>query len=210
MGAIGKITESLRIGATYQSPTWYRIEEALSQEIFTTRIEDGGNQFVDLPTQITNIYAPYTLKTPAKFTGSLAYVFSNKGLISMDYSTIDYSTLEFKDDNASDFDSNNIAIGETLGRTSTFRIGGEYRLARLTLRGGYRNIGSPYEDLDFSNNAQGYSLGLGYSFGPTILNISYDNSTQNYTQQLYNNGLTTTGRVQNDISNIVIGLGFNF
>lgn len=210
LGAIGNITESLRVGATYESPTWYNIEETLTQEVFSTRVENGQTFFTDVQPNIVNVYLPYDLRTPGSVTGSIAYIFGESGLISLDYSTRDYSQLEFDSDGGQAFADNNDFIDQNLERANTLRIGGEYRIDRLTLRGGYRTVDSPYEDKSIMDDLNGYSLGLGYTWGSTTLDISYDYSERSYSQQLYTTGLTTNGVINNETNNVVVSLGFNF
>lgn len=210
LGAIGNITESLRVGATYESPTWYSIEETLSQEVFTTRIEDGQTLFTDVQPNVVNVFLPYNLRTPGSVTGSIAYIFGTSGLISLDYSSRDYTQLQFETGVSEAFDNNNDFINQNLQRANTIRIGGEYRIERLTLRGGYRMVESPYEDKSIIDDLTGVSLGLGYNWGNTTLDLSYDRSERNFSQQLFDTGLTTAGSINNITSNVVLSLGFNF
>ncbi len=206
LGLIGKLTNSLRVGATYESPTWYTVEESQIQEIATSGT--NGTSAVVRP-EILNIFEPYRLRSPGSVTGSLAYIFGKRGLISVDYSSRDYSQLRFNPDNNSLFRDNNSFAGENLQRAASIRLGGEYRIKNWTLRGGYRLEESPYENESIMGDLNGYSLGIGYTWGKTILDISYDRSERDYSQQLFDTGLNTLAGVQNTIDNIVFTIGFN-
>jgi hypothetical protein len=206
VGGIANLTESLRIGATYESPTWYDIEETLVQEIITRGRNNGTT---NVSPNIVNLYAPYDLKTPGSVTGSIAYIFGSSGLISLDYSSRDFSQLAFSPENDPLFAANNNQISDQLQRAGTLRIGGEYRIDNFTLRGGYRMVESAYQDKSIMDDLTGYSLGLGYSWGSTTLDISYDYSEQSYTQQLFSTGLTNQGLINNETNNIVFTIGFN-
>ncbi len=210
IGAIGKLTESIRVGATYESPTWYSIEESLRQEVETTRIDNGQTIFETVRPDILNVYLPYNLRSPGSVTGSIAYIFGEQGLLSVDISSRDYSNLQFETGINDIFDSNNNFINQNLERANTLRIGGEYRIERFTLRGGYRLVDSPYKDKSIVDDLTGYSLGLGYTWGNTILDISYDQAQQDFSQQLFNTGLTNAGTFSNTAHNVVVTLGFNF
>lgn len=211
LGGIGKITESLRLGATYESPTWYTIDETLIQELLTVSTSSNNSGgFTDLRPNIINVYAPYNLRTPGSVTGSIAYIFGTSGLLSIDYNTRDYSSLRFSPQNEPAFAANNLQITDQLDRAGTLRMGGEYRIKNLMLRGGYRLVESPYKDKTIMGDLNGYSLGLGYSWGSTTLDISYDYSDRNYSQQLFNTGLTTRGQINNQQNNVALTLGFNF
>ena len=84
LGGIAKLTEELRVGISYNSPTWYRVSDETSQYLATTRIEGGSNMNQIVNPNVINVYEEYKLQTPEKITGSLAYVFGRKGLISFD------------------------------------------------------------------------------------------------------------------------------
>jgi hypothetical protein len=206
VGGIANITESLRIGATYESPTWYNIEETLVQEIITTSRNNGPT---NVSPNVINIFPQYNLRTPGSVTGSIAYIFGSKGLLSLDYSSRDHSQLEFSPVNDPTFSANNDQISNQLQRAGTLRIGGEYRIDNFTLRGGYRMVESAYQDKTIMDDLTGYSAGLGYSWGSTTLDVSYDYSEQSYSQQLFSTGLSTQGLVNNERNNIVLTIGFN-
>lgn len=205
LGAIAKITDALRIGATYESPTWYTINESIIQDIRTVRNDGGSIVNEIIAPDIVNVFAPYDLKSPGSFTGSLAYIFGKKGLISIDYNVKDYSTLKFSPANDAVFSTNNTIITNELDVAATLRIGGEYRVDNWSLRAGYRNEGSPFKDKNIRSDINGYSLGLGYTWGNTLLDISYDTSDRTLNQA----GFVAVGNTSNTNSNITLTLGFN-
>lgn len=210
LGAIVKATENLRLGATYQSPTWYQIDDELSQGAFGVSIDDTGAEYdpdVVFP-NITNVYQTYKMRTPGKITGSIAYVFGKKGILSFDYSRKDYSGAKFKPQDDSYFRAQNASISTLLTASNTFRVGGEYRIERLSFRGGYRFEESPYKDGITVGDLTGYSLGVGYNFGGTTLDISYDTATQDSQYQLYSVGLTDRATVKSTFQNIMLSLNF--
>ncbi len=210
-GLIYKATEGLRLGASYQSPTWYRIEESLLQSVAARRDDGSGGTITEeiFPDVIT-FFQPYNVRTPGNVTGSIAYVFGKKGLISLDYQSTDYSQMRFRPENDLLFASNNQFIENSLVRAATLRIGGEYRINRLSLRAGYRMEESPYEDTSLMGDLQGYSLGLGYTWGKTTLDLSYNRAERDFSRQLFSTGLTTAGNISNIQNNVVATLGFNF
>ena len=156
-GGIAKLTNEFRVGISYNSPTWYRISEETSQYLATTRIDNGSNVNEIINPNIINVFPDYRLQTPSKVTGSLAYVFGEKGLLSFDYSLKDYSSTKFRP--TPDFSNLNNDIGNTLDTATTYRLGGEYRYKQFSFRGGYRVEGSPYKDDSFYGDLTGYSLG---------------------------------------------------
>ncbi|MBU2921002.1 outer membrane protein transport protein [Winogradskyella psychrotolerans] len=209
LGTIAKITEAFRVGLSYNSPTWYRVSEETSQYLATTRIEGGVpiNQIVN--PNIINIYEDYKLQTPGKLTGSLAYVFGKKGLISFDYAIKDYSNIKFRPTSDSYFSSINNEINATLDTATSYKIGGEYRYKQLSFRGGYRFEESPYKDNDFYGDLNGYSLGLGYNFGDFNIDLAFSQSEREINYQLYNIGLTDAASIKSKYTDFILTLGFN-
>ncbi len=206
LGGIMKISPEFRIGLVYDSPTWYTISEETTQYISTTY---GTDNPVIVDPQIVNVYPDYKLQTPSKLTGSLAYVFGEQGLISFDYSRKDYSATKFKPTSDSYFASQNNLISSNLTEASTYRFGGEYKYKQFSFRGGYRFEESPYKDGVTVGDLNGYSLGLGYNFGNTRLDITYDQAERDSQYQLFNKGLIDKANINNKNSNVTVTLSFN-
>lgn len=206
LGTIAKLNESFRIGATYESPTWYSISEETTQYIETYSDEFDDTVIVD--PRVVNIYPDYNLKTPGKISGSLAYLIGKEGLISFDYSYKDYSNIEFRPKNDLAFEYQNELIEELLKPASTYRFGGEYRFDRLSLRAGYRFEESPYEDETTRGDLTGYSAGLGYSFGSFKVDFAYTNTSFDENRSLYQVGLTNTANINRDLSSFIVSLSF--
>ncbi|TYA92381.1 transporter [Seonamhaeicola marinus] len=207
VGGIMKLTKEFRVGVTYDSPTWYTIEEETTQYLET----DGDNGFIAIDPLIINVFPEYKLQTPAKLTGSLAYVFGNQGLISFDYSRKDYGNTRFKPESDTFYQDLNARISETFTEASTYRVGGEYKHEQFSFRGGYRFEESPYADGVTVGDLTGFSLGLGYNFGNTKLDVTYDQSERSFNNSLYNLdfGNAPQATVDRTNSNITVSLSFN-
>ncbi len=210
LGTIVKITDGLRAGFTYNSPTWMNISEETTQYIRTVRDDNGTNISQVINPLVINIYPIYRLQSPGKITGSLAYVFSNYGLLSFDYSLKDYSNTKFKPTSDRYFSQQNTIINNSLTTASTYRVGGELKFNRLYIRGGYMFEESPYKDGNTIGDLSGWSTGLGYNFGNTVkLDLAFDQSKRESTPQLYNVGLTDTVNLDSTISNFTMTVVFN-
>lgn len=207
LGAIAKLNDMVRVGASYESPTWYRLTDDTSQRISSDLADDDIN-YINF--DIINVYERYTIKTPSKVTGSLAVVFGKDGLLSLDYGFQDMSQAEIKPTNDPGFAAANDEISNELGTVSTVRLGGEYRIKDISLRAGYRYEQSPYEDEYTIGDLNGFSLGFGYSFGPNRLDIAYNRTEQDVNKQLFNAGLTTPALVNVANTNVTIGYTVNF
>ncbi|XLS28500.1 OmpP1/FadL family transporter [Flavobacteriaceae bacterium M23B6Z8] len=206
VGGIAKVNNNLRLGASYQSPTWYRLTDELSQRI-SSNLADSEIDFINF--SLVNIFPDYRIKIPSKLTGSAALVFGKEGLLSFDYGYQDMSNAELRPTIDPDFADENARIENRLKAVSTYRIGGEYKIERLSLRGGYRFEESPYEDETTIGDLTGFSVGLGYTFGATRLDVSYNRSERDINQQLYDTGFTTPAMIENVNSNVTVSLNFN-
>ncbi|MEH6406964.1 MAG: outer membrane protein transport protein, partial [Leeuwenhoekiella sp.] len=147
-------------------------------------------------------------QTSGKGTGSIAYIFGNKGFLSFDYSYEDYSAIAFKPKNDSYFSDLNNSIDSELKAVSTYKVGGEYRLNNLSLRGGYKYQESPYKNTLTLGDLSSFSAGIGYSFGSTRLDFAYTRATQEKNPSLYNTGLTNTAFVDGVNSTVSASLSF--
>ncbi len=209
LGSIFKVTNELRAGFTYQSPTWFTITEETTQFLATTFNSAEGMDPIVIDPSIINIFPNYRLQTPGKITGSLAYVFGTKGLISFDYSRKDYSNTKFKPTSDPFFSTQNNTMNNILQAANTYRVGGEYRIKQISLRGGYRFEEGPYVNENLYGNLTGYSMGLGYNFGNTRLDLAYDYSERTIGNQLFSVGLTDPVSVNGNNSNFTLSLAFD-
>lgn len=204
LGAIAKVTKDLRLGLAYQSPTWYRLNDELSQSLSSVTIAPDSSQptttIVD--PNVIMIYDTYKLQTPGKWTGSMAYVFGKYGLISIDASMKDYGNTQFSP--GQDFISVNNDM-ENLLDSNAFevRVGGEHRIKNLSIRGGFRWEESPYKNNSTMGDLHGFSGGLGYNFGEFKIDLAFSHSRQIMRQGMFSpvfNDYPTVDKVTNNIS----------
>ena len=206
LGTIAKVTKDLRLGIAYESPTWYNLYDELSQSLSSARLENSISLSQVVTPNVTILYDVYKLKTPGKWTGSLAYVFGKSGLISADYSIKDYSNTQFRPE--SDFMRTNAAISEVLDTAGELRIGAEYRIQNWSLRAGYRMEESPYKDDKIMGDLMGYSGGLGYNFGTTRLDLSYSYAERDTQKSFLSQGFTDGAKINSTSNNVSLTLLF--
>ncbi|TGD58076.1 outer membrane protein transport protein [Flavobacterium humi] len=205
LGAIVKPIKELRIGLAYESPTWMTLNDELSQSL-TTACADCPEPVYNEDPGVTNVYEPYKISTPGKWTFSLASVFGTIGLISVDVSTKDYAATKFKPQ--SDFSVLNRTMANTLTRAYDFRVGAEHKIKQWSLRAGYHNEGSPYENKDYMGNLTGYSGGVGYNFGSTRLDLAYSASKRKYGELFFSQGMTDRATIEAKNNNVTLTLAF--
>lgn len=208
IGGIARLANNFRFGLALDSPTWFRITEETSQYLETRRKVNGRNNIVIVDPQTINVFEDYTLRTPGMVTASAAYIFNQNGLISLDYSYKDYSSMKFTPDNNAYFNVLNQSIGTVLKGASVFRAGGEYRINAISLRGGFHYEESPYKTDGRWGDLIGFSVGAGYNFGNFNIDLAYSRSEQKKDIALYGtvfDGQARTNSVYNDLI-----LSFNF
>jgi len=207
LGSIVKVNDFIRLGLTYDSPTWLRLREETTQYLYT--FEDATNLEAEVDPAVINVFPEYNLRTPAKITGSAAFIIGDTGLISVDFSRKDYSATKFKSSTGGGFSQQNSVISNTLKAANTLRIGGELRHKKFSYRGGYKMEQSPYKDTAAYGDLKGFSLGLGYDFGGSRLDLTYENSKREIDHRFFNAGNLDTARINTTNSNVSLTLSMS-
>jgi hypothetical protein len=209
LGLIAKLNKYVRLGASYQSATWYDLRDDLAQRINSdSPVRNEDITFIDF--NIVNLFPSYKVKTPGKFNGSMALVFGPNGLLSFDYSYQDMSNAELRPTSDASFATVNSEIGWELRAVSSFRVGGEYRIKQLSLRGGYRYEQTPYANKITIGDLNGFSAGIGYNFGGSRLDFTYSRSERDGNVQLVDVGITTPASLNAVMNNYSFGYTINF
>lgn len=207
LGTIVKLTDELRAGFSYESPTWLTLREETTQYLST--FNDADNDGFTVNPNIVNIFPEYNLKTPGKITGSLAYILGKTGLISFDYARKNYANMSFDTGNTQLDNALSNDINNTFKVANAYKFGAELRHENFSFRGGYRFEESPYKDTSFTGDLTGFSLGIGYNFGYTRLDLAYENTEQKRGQQLYENGSLDAVSINNKNSTLSLTLSMD-
>lgn len=210
LGAIAKVTNEFRLGLAYESPTWYALNDELSQRLIVVNSDENGTYTDVVDPNIVNIYPSYNVQTPSKLTGSAAYIFGTKGFINIDVSSKDYGNTKFKPKNDVLYGSLNDFMSDNLKRTLSYNIGGEYKIKQISLRAGYRFEESPYKVDAVFGDLIGYSGGLGYSFNNARIDLSYANTHRNYNQSFISSGMNDQARINNKNDNVSLSYTVTF
>ncbi len=189
LGFIYKVNKFIRLGASYESPTWY--QEALEETASSLTMFDVNNLSIN-GIEENNTEGPYSFRfrTPSKLTASGAFIFGKKGLISFDYTYKDFRNIKYLDADTILQDANQFF--ETDYRaTHSFNLGAEWRFEKISLRGGYFYEKDPNLVAGGNTNVdniRGFSTGLGYNFGNTQIDLSYQKLKNTNFLSLYNTG----------------------
>jgi long-subunit fatty acid transport protein len=213
LGAILKVTDEFRAGLAYESATWMRLTDMVTQNLSTVGFNYGRPPNPGLSTAKTDSnvdieYQPYKLQTPGKWTASLAYVFGKKGLISLDYGIKDYSNTNYTEQNDFRVKDINSKITTALNSASDLCLGAEYKIEAWSLRAGYRYEQSPYKNKTTVGDLTGYSGGLGYNWGATKLDLAYSQTQRTLQQGFFNRGFTDSAKINAINSVFTVSLVF--
>ena len=197
----------LRIGVSYQSPTWYTLLDETSQYLETESVDLNGLNYRDIvDPRITNLYPKYKLNSPSSITLSSALVIGKIGLLSLDVISKDYSKIKVKP--KKEFTDSNNLIKSQLQSTLNFKIGSEIRLNKLSLRAGFNSIESPLTN--FTENSTSLAYGFGYDFGNTLINFSHKTLEQSKNHQLFDTGLSDIALLESTKSISSLSIVFKF
>jgi len=204
-GFIYKPVETVRLGASITTPTWYTIDDN-SYEGLTTRYANvssaGGRNSDTYP-------ARYTLRTPLKVAGGLAVFAGKYGFITGDVEYMDYTSTHLTSDDYDPATDNN-DIKRNYQSVVNARLGAEARLtSAFFLRGGYGVYGSPSKIN--ATNRQTVSGGLGYRFANYYVDATYTHVSNTTTITPYDIAeYSPAADIKNRNSNVFLTLGLRF
>jgi len=201
-GLIYRPVKWLRIGAAIHTPTFFEMDEAYSSSMVS---EAFGAQFTSSSDQ--GVF-DYSLETPFRAIGSLAFVVGNYGLVSADYEFVDYSMARLRS-NVYGFDAENAAVQNTLSWAGNIRVGTEWRLDKVSFRGGFAINGNPYTGA-YSFDDTRYSLGVGLRLNRWSLDLAYLLHRRAGVYELYDTALTPLAEAVQMNHNVMFSTAFRF
>lgn len=209
LGAIYKVNDALRVGITLDSPIYYRLTDRVYQNMQTLVYDDQdqlGEVYLDPKDGFPNaetILPEYQFDSPGNVRLSMAYIFGDRGLISIDYNHKRYDSAQFTPRTNDYTEDLNQQIEDQFQATQLWQIGGEYRLdPHFSLRAGY--VYESASRTNYDDSRQIISGGIGYNFGASNLDISMTASSLAQQYELFNVGLTDPYQLERDRLNVVI------
>jgi len=219
LGLIYKPIDYVNLGFVLQTPTWFSLNEEYEASM-TATYDDyffaQENKTLGAETAVSDVFlSNYGLRTPFKVGGGATFFLGKHGFISADVDWVDYSVARI---NSRDFNEgpDNQVIQDLYTSTVNFRLGGEAKIERWRIRGGYGYAGDPYLNSSLDQSTQLLSGGLGMKFESFNVDFSLVNQKFNSLYRSYkvldNNGLNygPLTEVKNSITSAVITVGFNF
>ena len=196
LGVIYRANEFLRIGTSFHSPTWY----TMNDEFSSSMVGQFTSETYDAETEVSAFN--YRMRTPWRAMASIAAIFKDLGLLSIDYEMVDYSTAKLSSsidgEDEAFFNGENTYLKSTYGKSHNMRIGVEKRLKQFGLRAGYALYSSPFNNSQFKSSEDGaiqlITGGIGYRSKKWFADIAFQHNTRNE--------LTTPYSLQNETSPI--------
>jgi len=177
IGAIIKPVETVRIGLAFHSPTLYRINEYLYEDI-TSNFTDGHYESPSEPLRFE-----YALTTPFRALAGVAVQIQKVALLSVDYEFVDYATARFSETGDDyDYSDKNLNIKNRLKSASNIRLGGEYRLNKYYLRAGYGYYGKAFQSGEDNRDLDYNSISFGAGFREQNVSIDFAFTSYKYAQ----------------------------
>lgn len=205
IGFIYVVSSSLRLSGAYHTPTYYG---DLADE-YDTSLEsimgDDNSYYSESP--IGNMV--YNLNTPARLMLGLSSFFYKSGFISIDYEYMDYGNSSLSSSSYSFVDENQ-DIRVDFQATHTLRVGAEWRLDHLTVRGGYNITSSPINENVNDIISSAYSWGAGYRLGNTYFDFAFSKRTTDSLFYMYNPDYVNPASLSNTTSNFIVTMGYKF
>lgn len=225
LGLIYRLLDNLRVGASVQTPTFLRLTDTYSETLTANYSAQGtdrvprdlpvGDYSVSLP---TNDYA-YTITTPFRANGGLAYTLGKHGFLSGDIEYVGYGQARLRNDSQNangdnySFATENNDIQARYKNTVNLRFGAEGRFDVFRLRLGYARYGDPYKADTNNERVQNfYTAGAGLRQGNFFLDAAavYTTVDQLYTPYSLNNGLQPVIKVNSNRYTTSITAGITF
>lgn len=222
LGVIYRPIDELTLGVSYVTPTFYGITERYQ---FTLQSEVSGIQETDdsEPFNITasdrvrgneNV-SEYTLSIPSRLSGGFAYFFDKYGFITADVEYVNYEANRYNSDNFNTGDLNQ-EVDDILEPVINYKVGGEFRYKVFRLRGGYAMQTDPtqYQNDNLDRDRVVISGGVGISTPKFFADLGIINTRFETDFFPYQGAaffpVEDIPQSNNNITNVVLSVGFNF
>lgn len=210
-GVIVRPIEYVRIGAAVHTPVTYNISEDGETTLDVYYNKDVNGSTHHRPQPYSYVY-DYKIGQPAKFVGSLGFVYKNVANIGVDFESMNYSQCTFTSDDALLMNQSN-QITDELKAANNIKCGGEFRYGPFMFRAGYAMYGNPYKNAtDDKFYRNDYSAGVGLATNTVYCDLAWlrakSKQTNDFYRDLKGNIVNSSSTIKRD--NITFTIGFKF
>jgi hypothetical protein len=204
IGLIYRINDYVRIGGALHTPSFYTMRDTWSSSV-NAYYKDGTTFNVNSP----NGSFDYTLNTPMRAIGSIAFIIAKKGIISADYEFVDYSSMRLSSTSYKYFNENG-DIQKSYTGAGILRLGGELRADPFTIRAGYANWANAYQNNINNSSRNDFSIGLGIREKEYYFDFAYVLSTTSSMYYMYDPALISATKLTSSSNHIMVTVGFRY
>lgn len=207
LGLIYQPIDFIRIGAAFHTPSYFGKVKNTYHKDMTSYYVLGANSGL----YEKNYVFDYTLRTPLRAIGSIAFLIQKRAFISAEYEFTSFGLAKMSS-NDYNFDDENEAIQSKYGACHTVRVGGEvYLTSHFLLRAGYNFKSSAYKASVNNNNAQHTATaGLGFRTKHFFADVAYVYKTKTENYWMYDSDFVDPASLKTNTHRIVATLGCKF
>lgn len=204
-GFILRPTGFLRIGLSYQSPTWLHLNDKYNSEI--TRYEDNGTSSAK---SSPDGRFDYQITTPMKVAASATFTVARFLMVNADVDYINYSNGRLSAGRNYDFYDENAVLRDKYKSALNIRAGAEVRLRPLSFRVGLARYGNPYIDEINDGHYWVASAGIGYRTRNFFVDFGGSYSMKNEDYYLYDSRIIDPASLTYNTYRFAATFGFKF
>ena len=188
-------------------------------------VKKGSDTFItSIPKLSTEMYQDnYQLRTPLKVSGGAAVFFKKKGFISADIEYVAYKGMNIstQDQNSpiyNDLTNSTDNVKLFYNNVLNMKVGGEYRIGNMSLRGGVNFLQNPYttafdRSKTIDRSQMIYSTGIGYRTNEFYVDVTgmYGSTQASYTPySLANSSDFASAKINNSYVKGLVSFGIFF
>lgn len=211
-GVIIRPIEYVRIGLAAHTPVMYHLSDDFESSIIAT-YDQSPDEDVNLQrSSTTGGNIDYKISQPAKFVGSLGFVYKNVLNIGVDMEIMNYSQCSIQSELES-MSERNSQIESELTKVNNLKCGGEFRYGPFTFRAGYAMYGNPYKNVSGDNFYRNdISGGVGLATNVMYCDLSWVRAKSKQYTDLYGNlsgdMVQSHSTIKRDYITFTVGLKF--
>jgi len=172
---------------------------------------NGDTLLNNLSAETDILVSKYSITTPLRLNGGLAFFFGKNGFITADVEYVDYTNTKLSTDDFS-MQDDNLAIENRANSVVNIRMGGEYRYKMFNFRAGYAFYGSPLDSNEvFYGDNQFFSAGAGVRIQNWHFDLGgiYGTSDSLYSPYFIQSD-TPVAEVSSKNTSVLFTVGFNY
>jgi len=204
LGVIIRPISLLRLGFSFQSPTWYNMRDYWYNDM--EQVFENGTK---LDAKSPNGNFDYKISTPLKLNGSAALILGRFLIVSAEAEYLDYSS-GFLSSRVYTFTDENADVRNKYTSTVNLRAGVELRMRPMAFRVGGAYYGNPYRSGVNESHKYQVSAGLGYRDRDFFFDLAYVYSIDSEDYYMYDPAFVSASSIENNVSQLVMSIGMKF